>query len=127
MSYTPTEWSSGDTITAAKMNKLEQGVANAGGVVVIHETITHDGDRTTHTLDHTAQEIYDLLAAGNMVCMIFISDGTGGDGWGAYYTFVDIYYDDWDSDAYLVNISSYTYIASSLNDYPSYTEGGGPV
>lgn len=30
MSYTPTTWTTGDTITATKMNKLEQGVANAG-------------------------------------------------------------------------------------------------
>lgn len=28
MSYDPTEWKTGDTITAEKMNKLEQGVAN---------------------------------------------------------------------------------------------------
>lgn len=31
MSYTPTTWATGDTITAQKMNKLENGVANAGG------------------------------------------------------------------------------------------------
>lgn len=28
MAYTPTTWADGDLITAAKMNKLEQGVAN---------------------------------------------------------------------------------------------------
>lgn len=28
MSYTPTEWKDGDVITAARMNHLEQGVAN---------------------------------------------------------------------------------------------------
>ena len=31
MAYTPTTWVTGDTVTATKMNKLEQGVANAGG------------------------------------------------------------------------------------------------
>jgi hypothetical protein len=31
MSYTPTTWQTGDTITAEKLNKLENGVANAGG------------------------------------------------------------------------------------------------
>lgn len=31
MAYTPTTWVTGDTITATKLNKLEQGVANAGG------------------------------------------------------------------------------------------------
>ena len=31
MSYTPTNWQNGDVITAEKLNKLENGVANAGG------------------------------------------------------------------------------------------------
>lgn len=31
MAYTPTNWVTGDTVTATKLNKLEQGVANAGG------------------------------------------------------------------------------------------------
>lgn len=33
MSYTPTTWNTGDTITASAMNKIEQGIANAGGGV----------------------------------------------------------------------------------------------
>ena len=33
MAYQPTNWQCGDTITAEKLNKLEQGVANAGGGV----------------------------------------------------------------------------------------------
>ena len=32
MSYTPTTWATGDSVTATKLNKLEQGVANAGGI-----------------------------------------------------------------------------------------------
>lgn len=31
MSYTPTTWTTGDTITASSLNKIEQGIANAGG------------------------------------------------------------------------------------------------
>ena len=31
MSYTPTTWATGDTITAAALNKMEQGIASAGG------------------------------------------------------------------------------------------------
>lgn len=34
MSYIPTEWHSGDTITSAKLNKLENGVANNGALGV---------------------------------------------------------------------------------------------
>lgn len=31
MSYTPTTWTTGDTITATALNKIEQGIAGAGG------------------------------------------------------------------------------------------------
>lgn len=30
MSYNPTEWTTGDVITAQKLNKMEQGIAGAG-------------------------------------------------------------------------------------------------
>lgn len=30
MAYTPTEWATGDVITAQKLNKIEQGIAGAG-------------------------------------------------------------------------------------------------
>ncbi len=40
MAYTPTTWTTGDTITASAMNKIENGIANAGGggteVVIIY-------------------------------------------------------------------------------------------
>ena len=42
MAYTPTTWATGDTITATKLNKLEQGVANAGGGFDGIITIYHD-------------------------------------------------------------------------------------
>ena len=31
MSYTPTNWQAGDTVTSAKLNKMEQGIAASGG------------------------------------------------------------------------------------------------
>ena len=39
MSYTPTVWESGDTITATRLNKIEQGIQDAstsgGGVFYV--------------------------------------------------------------------------------------------
>lgn len=35
MSYTPTNWQTGDTITAEKMNNIEQGIVNAPKVAVV--------------------------------------------------------------------------------------------
>ena len=31
MAYTPTEWQSGDIVTSEKLNKIENGIAGAGG------------------------------------------------------------------------------------------------
>lgn len=43
MAYEPTVWQAGDTITSARLNKLEQGVAEGGGgVLVIEATVTKD-------------------------------------------------------------------------------------
>lgn len=38
MSYTPTTWSTGDTITVEKMNQIEQGIKNG---TTEYETITY--------------------------------------------------------------------------------------
>lgn len=35
MAYTPTEWKSGDVISAERMNKIEQGIANGSSSVLI--------------------------------------------------------------------------------------------
>ena len=40
MAYTPTTWVAGDTVTATKLNKLEQGVANAGSGYPMAEITT---------------------------------------------------------------------------------------
>ena len=34
MAYTPTTWTTGDTVTAALLNKMEQGIASEGSAFV---------------------------------------------------------------------------------------------
>lgn len=54
MSYTKTNWQTGDTITAEKLNHAEQGIydnSTSGGVLVVHDV--------DETLDKTWQEIHD--------------------------------------------------------------------
>lgn len=60
MAYTPTTWVTGDTVTATKLNKLEQGVANAGSALICN--CTNNGSYIA--LDKTVQEIYDALLSG---------------------------------------------------------------
>lgn len=77
MAYTPTTWATGDTITAAKLNKLEQGVANGGSGLVVELT------SKTGTADHTFAEIFNALKAGIPVYLHYPPDG--GDDWEQEY------------------------------------------
>lgn len=53
MSYTKNTWETGDTITAAKLNHMEDGIDNAGTLFV---TITQNAD-DSYTADRTFTEI----------------------------------------------------------------------
>ena len=43
MSYTPTTWTTGDTVSASDFNRIEQGIANAGGGGVAVVTFSATG------------------------------------------------------------------------------------
>jgi len=53
MSYTPTEWATGDVITADKLNNMESGIASVlGSFVIIRTTGTIDsGGMTIQPID----------------------------------------------------------------------------
>ena len=70
MSYTPTTWVNGDTITAVKLNKIEQGIADAGsggggGALIVHDE--------SATLDTTWQDIWDAASTGLVAISIVSS------------------------------------------------------
>ena len=134
MSYTPTTWATGDTITASAMNKIENGIANAGGALVVQAS-TVDG---TLICDHTVQEIYDAMTNGTPVYMAW-TYGTFSTDYIANTYFapiVQIYTYDYTnvirvcvSAAKTVTVGSAGYAltpaivlfeASSANDYPTY-------
>lgn len=58
MSYSPTTWSTGDTITASAMNKIENGIANAGGGVSGLCTVT------SGTMDKSYNDLLGMLNNG---------------------------------------------------------------
>lgn len=68
MAYTPTQWSTGDTITAAKLNKIEDGIANSGDGVII----TDNGS----ALNKTFAEIYNLINSGTLCFIKYNVDGS---------------------------------------------------
>lgn len=70
MAYEPTEWEAGMKVTASRLNKIEQGIVDAGGVMIVHE------NEDTSTLDKTFAEIRNALAVGTIV--IFLQAYTDG-------------------------------------------------
>ena len=65
MAYTPTEWVTGDVITAAKLNKAEQGIA-AAFPFIVNQTV----EGSVETLSKTWKEITDAMAAGKSVFLL---------------------------------------------------------
>lgn len=75
MAYEPTEWKCGDTITAEKLNKLEEAVANAGGgaepliIRFTGETVSL-GDTTFKLTDTLASDAYNAFVSGRSVMVV---------------------------------------------------------
>lgn len=71
MSYTPTQWTIGDTITASAMNKIENGIANAGGspwdavIRLIHANNSGDDNSTNLTISIVSGTYASLMAKIN--------------------------------------------------------------
>lgn len=63
MAYTPNTWATGDTITAAKLNNMEQGIANAGGGAYVVNVTLNDSTHTM-TCDKAASAIYTASQSG---------------------------------------------------------------
>ena len=65
MSYTPTKWQTGDTITAEKLNNMEDGIENANELFIV--TCTPDSPDYSGTMDKTVAEINEAYQAGRTV------------------------------------------------------------
>ena len=71
MSYEPTNWKAGDTVTSAKLNKIEQGIV--GNIASNTLIVTYYNDLT----DKTWQEIADAVLNGQCVYLKEIIDDEG--------------------------------------------------
>ena len=111
MSYEPTVWKDGDLVTSAKLNKLEQGVAN-NGILVVQE-----GEN--ETLDRTWQEIYDAPFA------IVIVDNNYDD-FGAKMR-IPVEQTVYQPNQYDVYIDGDTWTTSTPDGYPALTKSTDPA
>lgn len=138
MSYTPTNWTTGDTITATKLNKIEQGIANAGSALICR-TIDDGG---YFYLDHTAQEIYEALLSGTPAYILYEEgDFTvySGSMYLApiiavgHYNYADLIRivaskpkrQQFDNNYYNYTMGALVYEASSLSDHPCFLKATG--
>lgn len=121
MSYSAHTWVDGETITAAKLNNIEDGIDEAsqtggGGLAFVTWTHTNDGI----TLGMTAQQIFDGMLAGGMYAVnINVTESDGYRLQKGLHVIYDI--DDRTADEAGITLISYSYQfwASSYSDYPS--------
>lgn len=113
--YTPTVWAAGDTVTAAKLNKMEQGIADgysSGGGLVVHVT----GSETV-VMDKTWQEIWDAMESGQSVLVVSLESESGsGSVYHAYAS--SIYFETGEITEYGVSAGN-NFTASSPSGYPA--------
>ena len=105
MTYEKTEWQNGDIITAEKLNNMEDGIANAG-VLVVRLSIS------TNTLNKTWQEIYDAP-----FCIISTVTTT-------HKEIATVIAVGREGSAYVVLAGNKTFVADSADGYPTvYNQG----
>lgn len=76
MAYTKTNWQTGDIVTSEKLNKIEQGIVDAGPMIV-HATEATENDTTTYTLDKTFNELKTAFDAGTDVKILVPREANG--------------------------------------------------
>ena len=68
MSYEKQTWANGDVITATGLNHMEDGIAGAGGGVLL---VNVEKNGNTQTLDKTWDEIHTAYMAGSNIVLDF--------------------------------------------------------
>lgn len=147
MSYTQHEWTTGETITAAKLNNIEEGIEEAAqsgggdGPLIVHF------DTSTGLMDKTVQEIYDAMTSGTPAFLEYIYGAPGTD-YESNYSLAPISYIFTYNNLSLIrvvvnrpvfhgmSIGAYDYVfkpatwvfsADSMNDYPLFYKDVSPA
>lgn len=111
MAYEKQNWQSGDVITSAKLNHMEDGIAGAGGTLVIGGFSYDNYGNILGTSDKTWQEIDDALAAGARCVIVFTVVG----GHEQQIVYSTSFYEG----EYTVNTETTTATTTSADGYPT--------
>ena len=74
MSYTPTEWATGDVITADKLNNMEDGIVKGVRLIKVNVNLNEDGEAT---FGMTCGEIKAIIMGGGVIYLNLISTHDG--------------------------------------------------
>lgn len=122
MSYEKQTWQTGDVVTSAKLNHMEDGIAAGGGVFVVHAV--YDEQIEKEVFDKTYAEVISAVQSGLFPLII-----NADENYASVYLFSAAFYDE-DTSLYTVVIvsgdysdrSAYTakYTTDSADGYPSF-------
>ena len=78
MSYIPTEWQTGDIVTAEKLNNMESGISAAsasggGGAFIVHAQLALVDDAISITVTESLDDIFDAIQNEQFVYMICLN------------------------------------------------------
>lgn len=107
MSYTPTQWKSGDTVTSAKLNKIENGIKNLQSLI-INATIAseniHSVDWTAYiTLQENMPSYNDFIESctAGIIPQMIVTENDTGNKWFFVLTGMFIY-----NEAHIISFSA---------------------
>ena len=124
MAYEKNTWVNGDTITAEKLNHMEDGIAEGGGSssgpLIVNLSYTESEHSFDTIMDKTWQEIHDAFPN---VIVLEIQEGPGFNlTW--LYTIASINVETNNDDTtYRVEVNGiYPFVTTSANGYPTYKD-----
>lgn len=111
MAYNKNTWKSGDVVTSAKLNNIENGIAGVDGMNVVLQI-----DDETMQLPIKAGELYSLCEAGALVRYMYIDDAECGSNVLVAANHASGYYEF----SFGYGNSIVTLTAATADDYPAF-------
>lgn len=122
MAYEPTIWETGDVITAFKLNKIEHALSSFS-TTVDHPIVVLHAD-AEGVLDHTAQEIMELIDDGKILYVDASLDNSIDENEPPISLVANVDYDE-ENDVFDLQTqhssagsNRISYISESISDYP---------
>ena len=79
MTYEPTVWQTGDIVSSQRLNKMEQGIADASNDDILIISATYEVDTTNNTVTYTLPKTWREIADAAFVIVrfpaVYVDDG----------------------------------------------------